>query len=139
MWENKNESCAMTVDRVRVMMEEWQLATATRSAPTQQNAHLQNPAASAQQPAAHLQQSHVASAVSAQQPHVPSVSWQRPSRGRFKCNVDAGFLRRRTEPVLAFVCDMMMVLMCSLKQLVLMLFIRFGLAKLWVYTMLWNG
>jgi len=33
----------------------------------------------------------VASAVSAQQPSVPSVSWQQPCRGRFKCNVDAGF------------------------------------------------
>jgi hypothetical protein len=63
----------------------------TTSAPTQQHAYLQNPAATAQQPAAHLQQSHVASAVSAQQPPVPSVSWQRPSRDRFKCNVDAGF------------------------------------------------
>nr|ABN06084.1 Polynucleotidyl transferase, Ribonuclease H fold [Medicago truncatula] len=92
VWENKNESCAMTVDRARVMMEEWQLATATRSAPTHQHTHLQNPsAATAQQPVVHLQQSHVASAVSAQQSLVPSISWERPSRGRFKCNVDAGF------------------------------------------------
>jgi len=83
VWERKKESCAMTVDRARVMMEDWQLATANSLAPAQQNVHLQASTDIAQQAPAHLQQLPMAVAHSA--------TWQRPSHGRFKCNVDAGF------------------------------------------------
>jgi len=105
VWENKNESCAMTVDRVRVMMEEWQLATANRSTSAQQNVHLQASAATAQQivhlqasdataqqPPAHLQQLPMAAAHSA--------TWQRPSHGPLKCNVDAGFSTAKNRTVI---------------------------------------
>jgi len=74
VWENKDELCAMTVDKARAMIEEWQQAcdirtgshqigTATAPIMQQHNTDVQVPAT--------------------------RVQWQRPPQGRLKCNVDA--------------------------------------------------
>jgi len=76
VWENKDELCAMTVDRAHIMIEEWQQACEVRT-----GAHQIGTAT-----APILQQHNT----DAQLP-ATRVSWQRPPRGRFKCNVDAGF------------------------------------------------
>jgi len=66
------------------MIEEWQLANGTRTAPSQKIAHLQASGGNSQQPAVHLQHFSVA-----------SMHRQWPSCGCYKCNVDAGFLVRK--------------------------------------------
>jgi ribonuclease HI len=81
--ENKNEPCAMTVDRACVMIEESQHVNVTRTDPNQQGTHVQLPGSISQQTGAQLQSSSMAS--------VAPVHWLRRPRGRLKCNVDAGF------------------------------------------------
>ncbi|AES59299.1 hypothetical protein MTR_1g017840 [Medicago truncatula] len=73
----------MTVDRVCVVIEEWQHTNATRTDSNQQGTHMQPPSCISQQTVVHLQPSSVAS--------VAHVHCQCPSRGRLKCNMDAGF------------------------------------------------
>ena len=73
----------MTVDRARVLIEEWQHANTDILAATHQGAHQQLPDSSLQREGVQM------STTSAT--YVHNLHWQRSSQGCFKCNVDAGF------------------------------------------------
>jgi hypothetical protein len=81
VWEDVTETCAVVVERARVLLEDWQLANGLRT--------LDQPV---------LQGVQQASATGTAAVHTPSVaairdqlSWKPPAQGRFKCNIDATF------------------------------------------------
>lgn len=75
----------MTVDRARVMIQEWQNAQENGRA----NTNNVLPAVYTLQQSAVQNDSSAASNSGSHPPH--QLQWQRPPRGRLKCNIDAGF------------------------------------------------
>jgi len=83
IWENVTKSSAQLVERVRHLIEDWQEANLpSQTAPLQEA--VQQQAATTLQHSVQPQNSPTGPAV---------LQWFPPSRGRFKCNIDAAFSR----------------------------------------------
>ncbi|XP_024631302.1 uncharacterized protein [Medicago truncatula] len=87
VWEDVTESCADAIERVKVMLDDWEFANSLRT--DMQLATQPAPHGLQQQAAAVNRLAVVLAASATAEPQ--QIKWQPPASGRLKCNSDAAF------------------------------------------------
>jgi ribonuclease HI len=93
LWQDVTETCANVVDRACHIMEDWYAANATIPAASRNNTSTNSVRNDQMTTTIPVRQSGSGTTrnSSATTSDMASVRWQRPQRGRLKCNVDASF------------------------------------------------